>query len=194
MSYGGDMTAAGSPTLARANRSPRNGTSVSRSSARARGASASGAEFIWKCYGVPPTGRAPRRPSGRVRSGKTGTAVRGDRRSSGRREVTEEAQWHGDESDEQGAGHPEPLDDSALSGEAYDWYQRGVQMLDSGNPAAATQLFLRAADRVPRSRSVLEALARAQFDAEQYREAAEAFRTLAESNPDDDYAQFGWGL
>lgn len=108
--------------------------------------------------------------------------------------MTEEAQWHGDESDEQGAGYGEPLDDSALSGEVYDWYQRGVQMLDSGNPAAATQLLVRAADRVPRSRSVLEALARAQFDAEQYREAADAFRTLAESNPEDDYAQFGWGL
>lgn len=108
--------------------------------------------------------------------------------------MTEEAQWHGDESDEQRAGETEALDDSALSGEAYDWYQRGVQLLDSGNPAAATQLLARAADRVPRSRSVLEALARARFDAEQYREAADAFRTLAQSNPNDDYAQFGWGL
>ncbi len=108
--------------------------------------------------------------------------------------MTEEAQWHGDEPDEPPAGKAEPLDDSALTGEVYDWYQRGVQLLDSGNPAAATQLLVRAADRVPRSRSVLEALARAQFDAEQYSEAADAFRTLAESNPDDDYAQFGWGL
>lgn len=108
--------------------------------------------------------------------------------------MTEEAQWHGDESGERRAGDAEPLDDSALSGEAYDWYQRGIQLLDSGNPAAASQLLVRAADRVPRSRSVLEALARAQFDAEQYREAADAFRTLAESNPEDDYAQFGWGL
>ncbi len=86
------------------------------------------------------------------------------------------------------------LEDEVLSGEAYDWYQRGLQMLESGNPAAATQLLNRAAGRVPRSRSVLEALARAQFDAEQYAEAADAFRALAESNPDDDYAQFGWGL
>ncbi|HZU55969.1 MAG TPA: tetratricopeptide repeat protein [Actinocrinis sp.] len=103
-------------------------------------------------------------------------------------------QWHGDAADERWAGPGEPLDDSALSGEVNDWYQRGIQMLDSGNPAAATQLLVRAADRVPRSRSVLEALARAQFDAEQYEEAAQVFRTLAESNPDDDYAQFGWGL
>ena len=108
--------------------------------------------------------------------------------------MTEQAQWHGDEANEQRAGDAEPLDDSALSGEVYDWYERGVQLLDSGNAAAATQLLVRAADRVPRSRSVLEALARAQFDAEQYREAADTFRTLAESNPEDDYAQFGWGL
>lgn len=109
--------------------------------------------------------------------------------------MTEDAQWQGGESNGRRAGdEAEPLDDSALSGEVYDWYQRGVQALDSGNPAAAAQLLERAADRVPRSRSVLEALARAQFDAEQYREAADAFRLLAEANPDDDYAQFGWGL
>jgi tetratricopeptide (TPR) repeat protein len=108
--------------------------------------------------------------------------------------VAERAQWHGDESDEQWAGNGDPLDDAALSGEVNDWYQRGIQLLDSGNPAAATQLLVRAVARVPRSRAVLEALARAHFDAEQYREAADVFRTLADANPDDDYAQFGWGL
>jgi tetratricopeptide (TPR) repeat protein len=117
--------------------------------------------------------------------------------------VTERAQWQSEEADGQfrgeawsvpGGAAGQPLEDGALNGEVYDWYQRGVQMLDSGNPAAATQLLTRAAGRSPRSRSVLEALARAQFDAEQYREAADAFRVLAESNPDDDYAQFGWGL
>ena len=108
--------------------------------------------------------------------------------------MAEGAQWRGDEADEPWAGDGGQLDDTALSGEVNDLYQRGVQLLDSGNAAAATQLLVRAADRVPHSRSVLEALARAQFDAEQYREAADAFRTLADSNPEDDYAQFGWGL
>ena len=117
--------------------------------------------------------------------------------------MTERAQWQSEEADGPfpgevwsvpGGAAGQPLEDGALNGEVYDWYQRGVQMLDSGNPAAATQLLTRAAGRNPRSRSVLEALARAQFDAEQYREAADAFRVLAESNPDDDYAQFGWGL
>lgn len=108
--------------------------------------------------------------------------------------MAEGAQWRGDEADEQRAEDGVPLDDTALSGEVNDLYQRGVQLLDSGNPAAATQLLERAADRMPRSRSVLEALARAQFDAEEYEDAAQAFRTLAEANPEDDYAQFGWGL
>lgn len=108
--------------------------------------------------------------------------------------MAESAQWHDHAARERSTGHGEPLDESALSGEVHDWYQRGVQFLDSGDPAAATQLLTRAAERVPRSRLVLEALARAQFDAEHYEDAAEAFRTLVEADPDDDYAQFGWGL
>jgi Flp pilus assembly protein TadD len=80
------------------------------------------------------------------------------------------------------------------SGEVYDWYQRGVQLLDEGDPATASQVLGRAAARVPHSRSVLEALARAQFDSEQYVEAVVSFERLVEEDPDDDYAQFGWGL
>ena len=80
------------------------------------------------------------------------------------------------------------------SGEVFDWYQRGVQLLDEGNPAGASQVLVRAAARVPHSRSVLEALARAQFDSEQYDQAVVSFQRLVEEDPDDDYAQFGWGL
>jgi Flp pilus assembly protein TadD len=80
------------------------------------------------------------------------------------------------------------------SGEVYDWYQRGVQLLDEGDPATASTVLRRAAARVPHSRSVLEALARAQFDSEQYDEAVISFQRLVEEDPDDDYAQFGWGL
>jgi Flp pilus assembly protein TadD len=80
------------------------------------------------------------------------------------------------------------------SGEVYDWYQRGVQLLDEGDPATASQVLGRAAARVPHSRSVLEALARAQFDSEQYDQAVVSFQRLVEEDPDDDYAQFGWGL
>jgi Flp pilus assembly protein TadD len=80
------------------------------------------------------------------------------------------------------------------SGEVFDWYQRGVQLLDEGDPAGASQVLVRAAARVPHSRSVLEALARAQFDSEQYDQAVVSFQRLVEEDPDDDYAQFGWGL
>ena len=80
------------------------------------------------------------------------------------------------------------------SGEVYDWYQRGVQLLDEGDPAGASQVLVRAAARVPHSRSVLEALARAQFDSEQYDQAVVSFQRLVEEDADDDYAQFGWGL
>ncbi len=41
---------------------------------------------------------------------------------------------------------------------------------------------------------MLEALARAQFDSEQYDQAVVSFQRLVEQDPDDDYAQFGWGL
>ena len=91
-----------------------------------------------------------------------------------------------DAADEQEEGLP--------SGEVYDWYQRGVQLLDEGDPATASQVLSRAAVRVPHSRSVLEALARAQFDSEQYDQAVISFQRLVEVDPDDDYAQFGWGL
>jgi tetratricopeptide (TPR) repeat protein len=102
--------------------------------------------------------------------------------------MTGQDQW--DESAQDGQAER----DAVLDAEVYDWYQRGVQLYEDGNPAAASQLLVRAAGRVPKSRSVLEALARAQFDAEQYQDAAGSFQTLSEVSPDDDYAQFGWGL
>ncbi len=41
---------------------------------------------------------------------------------------------------------------------------------------------------------MLEALARAQFDAGRYAAAADNFRRIVEASPSDDYAQFGLGL
>ncbi len=46
----------------------------------------------------------------------------------------------------------------------------------------------------PGSRSVREALARAQFDTGQYAAAADNFRQIVEASPTDDYAHFGLGL
>lgn len=87
-----------------------------------------------------------------------------------------------------------PPPDVLPEGEVYDWYIRGVQLLESGNPAAAVNLISHAAHAEPASRSVREALARAQFDAGMYPEAAESFGWIVSVNPADDYAQFGLGL
>jgi Flp pilus assembly protein TadD len=74
------------------------------------------------------------------------------------------------------------------------WYQRGIELLRNGSPAAAAQILQRAAHAEPGSRSVREALARAQFDSGHYAEAADSFRMIVEASPVDDYAHFGLGL
>ena len=79
-------------------------------------------------------------------------------------------------------------------GGVYDWYQRGVKLLKEGSPAAAAALLKRAAAAEPDSRSIREALARAQFNSRQYAEAAASFRQIVDANPTEDYAYFGLGL
>jgi Flp pilus assembly protein TadD len=82
----------------------------------------------------------------------------------------------------------------APTGGVYDWYQRGVKLLQEGSPAAAASLLERAAVAEPDSRSIREALARAQFNSRQYAEAAASFRQIVDANPAEDYAYFGLGL
>jgi Flp pilus assembly protein TadD len=84
------------------------------------------------------------------------------------------------------AGQPE--------GGVYEWYQRGMQLLGAGNPQAAATLLAHAAEAEPGSRSVREALARAQYDSGRYQDAIATFAELIDGNPADDYAQFGLGL
>jgi len=93
-----------------------------------------------------------------------------------------------DEDRRVGSG-PQPPD-----GDAYSWYRRGLDLLGRGSPAAAAQLLQRAAEAEPGSRSVLEALGRAQFDIGRYAAAADSFRQIVEASPSDDYAHFGLGL
>lgn len=102
--------------------------------------------------------------------------------------------WDDDERPRPFADAPPPPPDVLPQGEVYDWYVRGVELLDGGNSAAAVQLLSHAANAEPESRSVREALARAQFDAGMYPEALESFEWIIEINPADDYAQFGLGL
>jgi tetratricopeptide (TPR) repeat protein len=92
------------------------------------------------------------------------------------------------------ADAPPPPPDVLPKGEVYDWYTRGLDLLDGGNAAAAVTLLTHATQAEPRSRSVREALARAQFDAGLYADAVESFGWIISVNPADDYAQFGLGL
>jgi len=69
-----------------------------------------------------------------------------------------------------------------------------MELLSNGSPAAAAQVLQRASAAEPSSRSVREALARAQFDAGWYEAAADNFRMIVEASPADDYANFGLGL
>ncbi|MGO8882936.1 MAG: tetratricopeptide repeat protein [Streptosporangiaceae bacterium] len=78
--------------------------------------------------------------------------------------------------------------------DTYTLYHRGLDLLGRGSAAAAAQLLTRAAAAEPQSRSVLEALARAQFDAGRYAAAAQSFQRIVDASPSDDYAQFGLGL
>lgn len=76
----------------------------------------------------------------------------------------------------------------------YEWLQRGLGLLEGGHAAAAATVLERVAEDEPRSASVLEALARAQFTAGRPGAAVRTFERLAEVAPDSDYARFGYGL
>mgnify|MGYP000294717201 CR=1 FL=1 len=86
------------------------------------------------------------------------------------------------------------VDDGQPAGEVYDWFIRGLRLLESGSPDAAAHLLGHARAHEPESASILEALARATFDAGRYHEAHGLFGELAEAAPDNDYARFGLGL
>lgn len=92
---------------------------------------------------------------------------------------------------EDGRGDPP---DGAPAGGPYDWYRRGLALLESGDADAAAMLLDRALEAEPGSRSVAEALGRAQFGARRFGESAEVFAGLVDRDPADDYAQFGLGL
>jgi Flp pilus assembly protein TadD len=78
--------------------------------------------------------------------------------------------------------------------DTYALYRRGLDLLGRGSAAAAAQLLERAAAAEPESRSILEALGRAQFDTKRYEAAVSSFARIVDASPSDDYAQFGLGL
>lgn len=88
-------------------------------------------------------------------------------------------------------GQPWP---SEASDDDYTWFRRGEALLAQGNADAAAVIFDRLHSHDPESPSVLEAWARALFDARRFDEAADAFGALVERSPDDDYAHYGRGM
>src|SRR5579859_5271536 len=100
----------------------------------------------------------------------------------------------GDHYSRPGEDHSASSAQQPPDGDSYAWYRRGLDLLGRGSPAAAAQLLERAAEAEPGARSVLEALARAQFDTGRYQQAADSFRQIVEASPSDDYAHFGLGL
>ncbi len=94
----------------------------------------------------------------------------------------------------QAPGPPPEPGASPPGGEVYDWYRRGLDLLENGDAAAAAQLLSRAVAAQPQARSAREALGRAQFDAGRYAEAATTFEAIVVDDPADDYARFGLGL
>lgn len=77
---------------------------------------------------------------------------------------------------------------------AYDWYQRGMALLEAGDVHAAATLLERAAQAEPRKGSIHEALARAYFKSGRFAAALEQFRVVLDISPTNDYAHFGAGL
>jgi Flp pilus assembly protein TadD len=75
----------------------------------------------------------------------------------------------------------------------YDLYQRGCELLDHGDHAAAIVPLSKARAIEPDKDSIREALGRALFHAQRYEGAAEEFRELAAKTPTNDYALFCLG-
>ena len=84
-------------------------------------------------------------------------------------------------------------DDSFDGDIVYGWYQRGMELLATGNAHSAAIVLARLKG-VDSSPSVLEAYARAVFDAAQYEDAIAAFEALVDRSPDADYGHYGLGM
>lgn len=85
------------------------------------------------------------------------------------------------------------LIDVDQSFEAYEYYQRGQELLQSHDYRAASVALERAKRLEPDKGSIREALGRAYLSSRAYRRAAEEFAKAVELAPTDHYAHFGLG-
>ena len=77
--------------------------------------------------------------------------------------------------------------------EVYELFRRGTALLESHDYAAAVVPLTSARRVEPDKASIREALGRALFHSQRYREAAEEFGALAAASPTNDYALFCLG-
>jgi tetratricopeptide (TPR) repeat protein len=83
---------------------------------------------------------------------------------------------------------------STPSGDVYDWYTRGLALLQGGDARAAIVVLQRVVSAEPESRAAREALARAEFASGEFSIARGHFAANLAVDPADDYAAFGVGL
>jgi Flp pilus assembly protein TadD len=76
---------------------------------------------------------------------------------------------------------------------SYDLYTRGIELLESGDFAAAAVPLRKVAEREPGKSSVREALGRALFRTRRFGEAAREFEAVVERYPTNDFAHFCLG-
>ena len=79
-------------------------------------------------------------------------------------------------------------------GGPYEWWQRGTELLERGDPGAAAVLLEHAAQAEQASSATWEALGRARYDAGNFRGAVEAFGRLVDLSPGSHYGHFALGL
>ena len=75
------------------------------------------------------------------------------------------------------------------SGDVVEWYRRAVELLNSGDDAAAAVLLERALRAEPGSPALREAMGRARFGSRRYAESVDLFGSLVERDPTDHYAR-----
>ena len=75
----------------------------------------------------------------------------------------------------------------------YELYRNGTRLLEEGDYHAAAVPLKRARDLEPDKTSIREALGRALFRTQRYREAAEEFEAVVEHAPTNDFALFCLG-
>ena len=83
--------------------------------------------------------------------------------------------------------------DDLRADSSYELYRRGIELLESGDFAAATVPLGKVATREPEKSSVREALGRALFRSRRFGEAAAEFEAVVEQYPTNDFAHFCLG-